>query len=320
MKNKTVKTLNIGFKRTCDCPDGKLNCLSAKDWIKNQVAIWECYYEKRDIRDKEIHPAAFPISLPARCIELFTHRGELVLDPFVGTGSTLIATQDRERNAVGFDLKEEYVDLSNSRLNQPSLFGSSLTQIAVKDDARNIPSYLEKESVALSVTSPPYANMLNTERRNKSMRSDLRKKHYGKVFQYSNDLRDLGTMEIGGYTKTLAEIYEKILPLLKPKAHCVINVNDLWSNNHRTLIHVDIVKALESVGYELRNIIIWDKRNLVNKVGIFGWPSNYITLSITFEYILDFWKPAASPIVPRQRLSKPKSRYRDEICWSRLAY
>jgi hypothetical protein len=48
---------------------------------------------------------------------------------------------------------------------------------------------------------------------------------------------------------------------------------------------------MEKVGYELRNIIIWDKRNLVNNVGIFGYPSNYITLSTTFEYILDFWRP-----------------------------
>ena len=50
--------------------------------------------------------------------------------------------------------------------------------------------------------------------------------------------------------------------------------------------------SLFDAGYELRNIIVWDKRNLVNGVGSFGWPGNYITLTIAFEYILDFWKPA----------------------------
>ena len=50
--------------------------------------------------------------------------------------------------------------------------------------------------------------------------------------------------------------------------------------------------SLFDAGYELRNIIVWDKRNLVNGIGIFGWPGNYITLTIAFEYILDFWKPA----------------------------
>jgi hypothetical protein len=61
MENKKLK---IGFKRTCDCSKTHINCLTAKEWLKNQVAIWEFYYESRDIRDKNIHPAVFPISLP----------------------------------------------------------------------------------------------------------------------------------------------------------------------------------------------------------------------------------------------------------------
>jgi hypothetical protein len=48
---------------------------------------------------------------------------------------------------------------------------------------------------------------------------------------------------------------------------------------------------LRSVGYELRNTIIWDRTNIVNNIGIFGWPSNYITMGTTFEYLLDFWRP-----------------------------
>jgi len=285
--------LDIGFERICDCPGNRINCLTAKEWIKNQVAIWELYYESRDIRDKSVHPASYPISLPARCIELFTHRGDLVLDPFMGTGSTLVAAQDLERNAVGFDLKKEYVELAGSRLKQSTLFGKSTKQIAIHAEAHEIPKYLKNESVALCVTSPPYANMLNRQRLNKTYRSDLRKnEHFLKVLQYSNDPRDLGTMQSEPYIETLTEIYKGIFPLLKPKAHCIINVNDLWENNRRILLHAHIIEALQSVGYELRNIIVWDKRNLVNKIGIFGWPNNFITLSITFEYILDFWRPS----------------------------
>ena len=134
--------------------------------------------------------------------------------------------------------------------------------------------------------------MLNIKRLNKSIRGDLRlNKHHLKNLQYSNNPRDLGTMKPKRYAKELAEIYKEILPLLKRKAHCIINVNDLWRDNHRYPTHSYVIEEMEKVGYELRNVIIWDKRNLVNKVGIFGWPSNYITLTITFEYILDFWRP-----------------------------
>lgn len=290
---KNPKKLNIGYQKACDCSEKHINCLNAKEWVKSQVAVWEFFYEKRDIRDKNIHPAVFPIALPQKCIELFTHKGELVVDPFVGIGTTLIAARDLDRNAVGFDLNKKYIDYTKKRLAQSKLnFETETKQIAVCDDAINIPKYLEKETVALCVTSPPYANMLNHRRLNKSIRGDLRKnKHYLKIQQYSGDPRDLGIMRPKEYTKALAEIYKGILPLLKPRAHCIININDLWENNRRYPTHSYIIEAMEKVGYELRNIIIWDKRKLVNRVGIYGWPSNYITLSTTFEYIIDFWKP-----------------------------
>jgi DNA modification methylase len=111
-----VKKLDINFEKTCSCPDSHINCLTAKEWIRGQVAIWDLYYEKRDIRDnKDIHPAVFPIALPKKCIELFTRQGELVLDPFVGIGTTLLASQDMGRNAVGFDLSQGYIDFSSKR-------------------------------------------------------------------------------------------------------------------------------------------------------------------------------------------------------------
>ncbi len=288
---QTPKLLDIGYERTCQCPPNHINCLTPKEWIQSQVGIWEFSYEKRDIRDKSIHPAVFPIALPAKCIRLFTHEGELVIDPFVGIGTTLLAAQDLNRNAVGFDLKKGYIEIAKSRLAQGSLLNTT-QQIPIVDDARNIPQYLQENTVALAVTSPPYSRFLDKPRLNKSMRGDLRNnKHYLTVQQYSQDPNDIGTLEPIAFSKALGEIYRGILPLLKPKAHCVIDINDLWWENKRIPTHVYIVEALTEVGYELRNILIWDRRNLVNRVGIFGWPNNYIKLGTTFEYILDFWRP-----------------------------
>jgi DNA modification methylase len=297
-----TKPLKIRHERICNCPPNHINCMTPKEWIQSQVAIWEFFYEKRDIRDKNIHPAVFPIGLPKKCIELFTHQGELVLDPFVGIGTTLVAAFDLNRNAVGFDLKKEYVDFANKRVAQAKLdiwnenLQTSTIQVAICDDAHNIPEYLQPETVSLVVTSPPYANMLNRSRLNKSLRGDIRKnEHYLKVQQYSNDPRDLGTMEPKKYVQVLGEIFKGILPLLKPKAHSIINITDLWWKKGkygvRIPLHIYVIEEMERVGYELRNIIIWDRRDLVNKVGIFGWPSNYITLGTTYEYILDFWRP-----------------------------
>lgn len=285
--------LAINYERTCSCPPNHLNCMTAKEWIKSQLGVWQFNYEGRDVRDKSLHPATFPISLASKVIQLFTHEGELVLDPFVGSGTTLVAAQDTNRNAVGFDLQTSYIALCGQRLQNPNLFHQS-QQVAICDDARNIPAYIQPETVSLLWTSPPYANLLNRKRKNKSRRGDERHNdQYGKIEQYSQDERDLGTMSIADYTLAMGDIFEALLPLLKPKAHCVINVPDMWWENQRITIHVALIEELRRRGYEFRNTIIWDRTNIVNRIGIFGWPSNYITMGTTFEYLLDFWRPPA---------------------------
>ncbi len=280
--------LGIGYERTCTCKPSHINCMTAKDWLKSQLGVWQFNYEARDIRDKNVHPATFPISLARKVIELFTHEGELVLDPFVGSGTTLVAARDTNRNAVGFDLQKGYIDLCKQRIAQTSFLGEA-KQIAVQDDARFVPEYFEPETISLILTSPPYANLLNRIRQNKSRRF-RKNEQLGKIEQYSQDPRDLGTMELDEYTDAMGEIFESLLPLVRPKAHCVINVPDMWWENKRITIHVSLIEELRKHGYELRNIIIWDRTNLVNQIGIFGWPSNYITMGVTFEYLLDFWR------------------------------
>ncbi len=283
--------LPLNTEKTCGCKPNHLNCMTAKEWIKAQLGVWRFAYEKRDVRDKSLHPATFPLSLARQVIALFSHEGELVLDPFVGSGTTLVAAQELNRNALGFDLQAAYIDLCVERLRSNNLFNRA-QQIAVQDDARNIPQYLAPGSVKLIWTSPPYANLLNRKRKNKSRRGDERKnEQFGKVEQYSQDPRDLGTMAMDAYTQAMGDIFEGLLPLLRPKGHCVINVPDMWWQNRRITLHVALINELRTRGYELRNVIIWDRTNIVNRIGIFGWPSNYITMGTTFEYLLDFWRP-----------------------------
>lgn len=282
--------LDIDFLRTCSCGPTHINCLTPKDWLKSQIGVWQFSFGSRDIRDKNIHPATFPIALSKKVIELFTHQGELVLDPFVGSGTTLVAANDAHRNAVGFDLQKNYVDLCRRRLKEQGCLFNNTHQIVVQEDARSIPRFLKPETLSLVWTSPPYANLLNRPRKNKSRR-DRDNGQLGKVEQYSQDSRDLGILEIAAYTKQMGDIFAGILPLLRPKAHCVINVPDMWWENQRITIHVSLIEEMRQRGYELRNVIIWDRTNIVNNIGIFGWPSNYITMGVTFEYLLDFWRP-----------------------------
>jgi site-specific DNA-methyltransferase (adenine-specific) len=67
------------------------------------------------------HPAPFPVALPERLILLYTYEDDLVLDPFMGSGSTLVAAAQHRRRYVGYDLDPEYVDLARSRVDDATV-------------------------------------------------------------------------------------------------------------------------------------------------------------------------------------------------------
>ena len=256
--------------------------------MTSQLGVWRFNYQKEDIRDKKIHPATFPIDLVKKCITLFTHEGELVLDPFSGVATTSIAAKQLNRNSIGVDLKEEYTLYGNKRISATDGQGK---HILVTNNSKHISKQLPEKSIKLIITSPPYANLLNRKRKNKSRRGIERyNAQFNKIEQYSQNPDDLGTMPHEEFTQEFQNIFRNLKDCLRDDGHIIINVPDYWWDNKRITLHISIIEALRSIGYEFRNTIIWDRTNIVNGVGIFGWPSNYITMGTTFEYLLHFVK------------------------------
>ena len=64
------------------------------------------------------HPAPFPVELPYRYIQLYTYKGDVVLDPFMGSGQTAIAAIKTGRYYVGYEIEEEYVKLAERRIRE----------------------------------------------------------------------------------------------------------------------------------------------------------------------------------------------------------
>lgn len=81
------------------------------------------------------HPAPFPVELPYRLIQLYTFKGEIVLDPFIGSGQAAIAAVKSYRRYVGYDINDDYVQLAEKRIsdfsiqfNSPKLFDYQVTK------------------------------------------------------------------------------------------------------------------------------------------------------------------------------------------------
>jgi len=93
---------------------GKGNSTITRDeFLEYTKSIWTFPTESA----KRIgHPAPFPVELPRRLIQLYTFEGDVVLDPFCGSGTTCIAAVMTNRHYVGFDINEKYINLARKRL------------------------------------------------------------------------------------------------------------------------------------------------------------------------------------------------------------
>lgn len=89
--------------------------MTREDFMENTLDVWEIPAESAT---RIGHPAPFPIELPARLIELYTYRDDLVLDPFVGSGTTAVASVRAGRHYVGYDLDKSYIELAEHRVEQ----------------------------------------------------------------------------------------------------------------------------------------------------------------------------------------------------------
>jgi len=89
--------------------------ITKKEFMEWTNGVWSFSGESK----KKIgHPAPFPVELPRRCIKLFSYVGDVVLDPFLGSGTTLIAAYLNKRKGIGVEIDKEYCDLAIKRLKQ----------------------------------------------------------------------------------------------------------------------------------------------------------------------------------------------------------
>lgn len=87
--------------------------ISKEDFMESTLSIWNINPE----RAKKIgHPAPFPVELPKRFIELYSFKDEVILDPFMGSGTTAVAAKSTNRHYIGYEIQKEYIELANIRL------------------------------------------------------------------------------------------------------------------------------------------------------------------------------------------------------------
>ncbi|MBM3145786.1 MAG: site-specific DNA-methyltransferase [Chloroflexi bacterium] len=94
-------------------PDGRENTIEKEQFMEWTKSVWMMNTESAR---KVGHPAPFPVELPYRLVQMYTYKGDVVLDPFMGSGSTAIAALKSERKYIGYDVDPEYIRLAEERI------------------------------------------------------------------------------------------------------------------------------------------------------------------------------------------------------------
>jgi modification methylase len=130
IENNTIEFINVyvkpGKPPKFDPDLKEANKLSRTEWMDLAQQVWFMYPE--DIKREGDHPAPYPIKLPSRLMKLYTYgafagfAGEIVLDPFVGTGTTCVAAKSMGRRFIGIDIAQRYLDIAAARVRDAKPF------------------------------------------------------------------------------------------------------------------------------------------------------------------------------------------------------
>jgi DNA modification methylase len=266
----------------------RLNDLDPKTWLKFQKS-W--FTHNPPPRQKNVlrHPAKFPESLAQEFIEFFTKENQYVLDPMLGTGSTLVAALRSRRNGIGIELNPGYANIARQVIGEEkkALEGNTKTFRAdvINASATCFPSLVKEHDLPLFdyvLTSPPYWDMLRV--RGAETQKKRRQSSELDVF-YSDDPEDLGNIsDYDEFLMRLVSIYANLKPYIKKDAYLTIIVKNVKKGGRIYPLAWDLALRLRET-YTLKDEKIWCQDDI--RLAPYGLGSAWV--SNTFHhYCLQF--------------------------------
>jgi DNA modification methylase len=234
----------------------RLNDLSPKEWLRFQKS-WFVHNPPPRQREARRHPAKFPETLAQEFVEFFTKRGQRVLDPMVGTGSTLVACLRSGRNSVGIELNPTYARLAQQTVaEEREHLGEQAAELeaeVITADATQLPD-LGLPAADYVLTSPPYWNMLHARGAETQRHRRLQD---GLDVVYSDHPADLGNIaDYGEFLDRLVAVYAALPAVLRPKAYLTIIVKNVKKGGQVFPLAWDLAARLSRM-FTLKDEKIW---------------------------------------------------------------
>ena len=205
--------------------------------------------------------------IPRNILLRYSKENDLVLDQFVGGGTTLVEAKLLNRNIIGVDVN----DIALNRCKEKTNFdyeGANGKIYLRKGDARNL-NFIHDKSVDLICTHPPYAN----------------------IIKYSEDIdEDLSRLKVKDFLEEMKKVADECYRVLKSDKFCAILMGDTRQKGHMVPMSFDVLKIFQGAGFKLKELIIKEQHNC-KATGY--WKTNsikYNFLLIAHEYLFVFRK------------------------------
>ncbi|XSG76513.1 DNA methyltransferase [Herpetosiphon llansteffanensis] len=270
-------------------PPTPLNDLTPEEWAAWSGPVLASAYPTRGSASaahhiRKAHPSPKPPALLSEIIRFFTKPNGWVLDPFAGVGGTLLACAQTQRQAIGIELSQQYIELygqAADALNLPRL------QV-LQGDAREVltSQSIQQQQFDLVLTDPPYSSMLSRAR------TGQRRKHgNAAATPFTDDPADLGNVDYPTFLRELTKIVAQSLQPLRVGGHLVLFVKDLQPTpEHHNMLHADIVSALYQLSQlRYRGYRIWYDQSAM--LYPFGYPYSFVANQV-HQFLLIFQKQA----------------------------
>jgi DNA modification methylase len=276
------------FGKKKDRRPKELNDLSGADWAKFSLSVQQ-YPDNRSEKQRK-HGACFPESLAAQYILKYTKRGNVVLDPFIGVGTTLDVCIKLRRSCFGADINSSFCKIARESIPSSNPYRYSVRTC----DAESINKYIQNESIDFVITSPPYASLLKSVNRAFAYKW---KEHSNlssivNPRPYTKNKNDLGNMTYEDFLFKLERIMSNLYNVLKRRkymAWVVKDYRDMKNGMPYISFHSDVINCATKTNFLLWDIIIYDQTKFRPLVCL-GYPSSRYYHNIGHSYILIFRK------------------------------
>lgn len=294
--------INADEKKKAEQRKKTFNGLCASEWAELSKSVWNDVSSARGKKHLK-HGATYPEKLCKRLINMYSNVEDVVLDPFLGTGTTVVAAIKEKRNAIGIELTDRFFNVAKDSVSEAAdnlqlgMFDTDNTgkYKLYKGDCCDILTTIPDNKVQITITSPPYADLIHKVVEDRTLRhrkSAFVTENNATTNVYSNDNRDLGNMPMDEYIVKIGQVMRELYRVTKPGGYNAWVVKDFRDTKNQVPyvdLHSKIAGAGENAGFKYHDLIIWDQ-NQHRKLVLLGYPSVFY-VNQNHSYIVIMRKP-----------------------------